>query len=201
MEMNMGTGMAGPSVNQAVWQDANNGQVIPKFYRWSKLMPFQSEQEKRAVYKAMDMVKIMQAGEPDSTIEEVNEIHKQRWPQQWAQYQAGKEQMMGGIPLAELFPVNPEVVAQLGTVNVFTVEGLMAVPDSAQHNVPYLTEWKNRARAYMERTSKAAGFAELEHRLEAEKADKAALLDRLAALEAKMAEPIIETKNMKQKAA
>lgn len=197
MEANMGSGFGGPTVNQAAWKDANSGQVIPEFYRYSKLMPFKSAAEQRPVYEALDYVKIMQAGEPDSTIEVVNEMHKQRWPQQWAQYQAGQAQMVAGIPLAELFPVNPEVIAQLKTVNVFTVEGLVAVPDSAGSNVPFLTEWKNRARAYIERTSKAAGFAELE-------AQNKALMDRLAALEAKAAdtaEPTATAEPKKQKAA
>ena len=181
----------GPTANQAVWQGttANTGQVIPQFYRGSKYMEFRSIAEGRPVFDARDMVKIMQAGEMDNIIEEVNELHRQRWPQQWQQYQAGQAQMVAGTPLIELFPGNPEVIAQLKTVNVHTVEGLIGVSDSAAHNVPFLTEWKNRARTYVERTTRASSVHELEKKLEAEHADKLALMDRLAALEEKFTVP------------
>ncbi len=187
----------GPTANQAVWKDANNGQVIAEFYRDSAYMPYQSDQEKRPVFRPRDMVKISQAGEPDNLKEEVNEIHKQRFPQQWSQYQAGQAQMVSGVPLIELFPGNPEVIAQLKTVNVHTVEGLIAVADSAAHNVPFLVEWKNRARAYIERTTNASSLYDLEKRLDAEKAEKQALMDRLAALEEKFTAPGSEPKSKK----
>ncbi len=169
---------------QAAWKDSDQ-QVIPQFYKDSKYMPFQSEQEGRPVFKPMDMVKIMQAGEVDNLKIEVDETHKQRWPQQWAAYQSGQEQMIAGIPLIELFPANPEVIAQLKTVNVHTIEGLLAVADSAQHAVPFLTEWKNRAKAYIERTSKASRIHDMEQRFAAK---EQAMAERMAALEAKLLE-------------
>jgi hypothetical protein len=144
------------------------------------------------VFKAIDRVVIRQQGEVDSTIEDVHEGHKMRWPQQWAAFQAGLEQIVSGTPLLELFPGNPEVVAELKAVNIHTIEGLLACPDSAQtaSKVPFLGEWKKRAKVYGERMFKANGVAELE-------AQNRALQDRLAALEAKLS----EQPNKKQKEA
>ncbi len=176
-----------PQPGQATF-DGKPDSVVPEFFRASKHMPHQSEVEKRPVFVGIDRVKISQTGEMDNTIEDVNEWHKQRWPRQWEQYQAGQAQMIAGTPLIELFPGNPEVVAQLKTVNVHTVEGLIKVPDSAQHAVPFLAEWKNRAQQYVERTQKSATITEIEQRFEVEHAEKIALQGRLAALEAKFAE-------------
>lgn len=166
-----------------------NDPVLPVFYRASKYMPFQSEAEGRPVFAAIDRVVIRQQGEVDSTIEDVHELHKQRWPQQWAAYQLGLEQVVSGTPLIELFPGNPEVVAELKAANIHTIEGLLACPDSAAtaSKVPFLGEWKKRAKVYGDRMFKANGVAELE-------AQNKALLERLAALEAKMTEPVKKQK-------
>lgn len=171
---------------QAAFSAGANDQVIARFYKDSKHMPAQSADAGRPVFKAMDMVEIRQVGETDSLKEEVHELHKMRWPNQWQQYQANMEQIVSGTPLVELFPGFPEVIAQLRMINVHTIEGLIKVPDSTQTatQVPFLTEWKKRAVEWQARMQKADGVNELEKMLDAERAARKSLEDRLAALEA-----------------
>lgn len=166
--------------------NAASAQVIPHFYRDSKYMEAESKEKGVPVFKPIDRVKIMQAGEQDNTIEDVHDLHRARWPQQWDAYQRGQEQMVSGTPLIELFPGFPEVIMQLKMVNVHTIEGLIACPDSTATNstVPFLSEWKKRANEWQARVQKSAGAHELEKALEGERAARKALEDRLAALEA-----------------
>lgn len=172
---------------QAAFNATANDQVIARFYKDSKHMPAASTDAGRPIFKPMDMVEIRQVGETDSLKEEVNEVHKMRWPNQWQQYQSNQEQIVSGTPLIELFPGFPEVIAQLRMINVHTIEGLIKVPDSTQTatTVPFLSEWKKRANEWSARMTKAAGVNELEKALEGERAARKSLEDRLAALEAK----------------
>lgn len=178
-----------PQSGQAGW-GASTDQVIPRFYRDTKYMPAQSEAEGRPVFKPMDMVEIRQAGEMDSLKEEVHNGHRMRWPQQWDAYEKGREQIVAGTPLIELFPGFPEVIAQLKASNIHTIEGLVSCPDSASTvaHIPFLGEWKKKAKEYVARTSKSATFTEMEKRFNAVAAEKSALEQRLAALEAKLGE-------------
>lgn len=187
---------------QAAFNATVNDQVIATFYKDAKYMPFQSEAEGRPVFKPMDMVLIQQVGEVDSLKEEVHEGHRMRWPAQWASYERNQEQIIAGTPLIELFPGLPEVVAQLKTVNVHTIEGLIKVPDSSatQTKVPFLSEWKKKANQWAERMQKANGFTELERELDIERKKNREMLERLAALEARVSEPVAQGKNARKEA-
>ncbi len=159
--------------------------VFPRFYMASKYMPALSQQEGKPIAKPLEMVEIRQAGERDTMIEEVNDQHRYRWPQQYAAFKAGQSQIQAGTPLGMLFLANPEVVEELKRGNVHTIEALLEVPDSAINAIPFLTEWKKRAKLYLDGTAKGKGFHVLERALDAEKAKTAALEERLAALEEK----------------
>lgn len=160
--------------------------VIPVFYSDTKLLTFQSEQEGIPVSQQVDMVRIFQAGERDTTIQEVNSLHKRRWPAQWAAYAAGREQVASGTPLALLFPGAPEVVEDCRRQNIFTVQALANVPDSAGHALPFLVTWKKKAQDFLEANEKGKGFNQLEARLDSAEKEKQALADKLAALEAQL---------------
>lgn len=153
--------------------------VFPIFYRAQKYVDYRCEPEKAGAHKVefVDMVEIRQAGETDNIRLMVDETHKRRWPEQWAAYSAGREQVASGTPLLALFPSNPEIVEELRRVNIHTVEALAAAPDSTAGRMHGLTSWKQKASAYVARNQKLAGVAELE-------ADNDALKKRLADLEA-----------------
>lgn len=169
----------------------SESRVFPIFYKGQKYMPAASQDRGTPVVAAVDYVKIMQAGEKDTTIEEVHDGHKRRWPQQWAAYMAGNEQVQSGTPLALLFPGNPEVVDTLRRMHVHTVQALEAMPDSSQgRDVPFLVVWKKKAREFLAVTEKGKGFHELEAKLADANQRNEEMQARLQALEERlMAEP------------
>lgn len=149
---------------QAGW-GGKESQVMARFYKGQKLDAFQSAQAGTPIAKSLDMVEIRQYGEKDSTILEVTEIEKRRFPRAWQAYVQGLEQVQDGTPLAALFPANPEVVETLKGFHVYTVQALLAVPDSVTA-IPFLFDHKKKAAEYLEGIEKGKGFHALEKRLE-----------------------------------
>lgn len=137
-------------------------QVYPLFYRDSKYQPIIPGVREVPTSISIDMVQIRQAGEKDFIREEVNEFHKRRWPTQWQAYQAGREQAQDGTPIEMLYPGQTEVSTELKRFNVHTVEALANVADSAGAMIPFLTDRKNAAQAFLDRYSKAKGYDELQ---------------------------------------
>lgn len=153
-------------VTQQGWNGGNEQTVFPRFYQYLKPQYAASQEAGTPISKAIDMVEIHQAGEVDYVKEEVNETHKRRWPQHWAAYKEGREQIASGTPLEMLFPANPEVVADLKRFNIHTIQALVAVPDSATaQGIHFLSDWKKKGEIFLKGTEKGKGFHELERAL------------------------------------
>lgn len=163
-------------------------QVFARFIRDLVPDPYQSKEQGKPCYKAIDMVEIRQIGEKDTYKEPVNDLHKQRFRRAWDQFSAGAEQMASGSPLAILFPTQPEVVENLKGYYIFTIEALAEVPDSSGAKIPFLTIWKERARQYLDGVEKGKGFHSLEKKLEEAELRNMEMEDRLKTLEAALAE-------------
>jgi len=163
-------------------------QVYARFIREMRPDNAASREQNKPMFKSVDMVEIRQIGEKDTFKEPVNDLHKRRFPAAWKAFEAGQEQMQNGTPLAVLFPTNPEVVENLKTSNIFTIEALAAVPDSSGANIPYLTTWKEKASKYIESVEKGKGYHELERQIEDRDLTIMELEDRIKALEAKSSE-------------
>lgn len=163
--------------------------VFAKFFTYAKPQPFASEAQGAPVVKQVEMVEIRQFGEKDNIFLEVTDEHRFRWPQQYAAYKAGQQQLQTGTQIELLFPGNPQLCAELKAMNVHTIEALMEVPDSAQtaKAMPFLTTWKQQARRFLDGTSKAAAFNAVERELAEERKARKALEERLAKLEEKAA--------------
>lgn len=159
-------------------------QMLAIFFRGTKRDNFQSQQAGYPIEKGVDMIEIRQFGEKDSTKREVTQADQYRFPQQWAAYQAGRQQVQEGTPLDLLFPKNPEVVATLKANNIHTIQALAAVPDSV--SLPFIGEHRGKAKTFLEGIDKGKGFHALEKKLEDAELRNMELEDRLKALEAKL---------------
>jgi len=176
-----------PATGTQGWSGKEN-QVFPRFYRGQLIDHEASKAAGAPVHKSADMVTIYQAGEKDNQIEVVNELHKRRWPQHWAQYQQGVEQMESGTPLAILFPTNPALVADLARYNVHTVQALASVADSAGAVIPFLTTHKKKAAEFLATAEGGKGVQEAHARAEAAELKAMELEDLIKAQAAEMAE-------------
>ena len=115
----------------------------------------------------------------------VDEKHKERFPQEWAAFEAGEDQRAGQTHLREV-PWIDEVARQhLYSRHIFTVEVLANLPDSGLAGIGmYGRKMREKALAHMEAAEKAAGFDHMTAQLSEKDQQLAALTARLDALEA-----------------
>lgn len=156
-------------------------QVLPRFYIHQKYQPAIEGVRPEPVSVPVEMVEIRQATEKDNIHIAVTDAERRRWPTQYAAFKQGREQAMSGTPIEHLYPAMPEIISELKRLNVHTVEALANAPDSSGAIIPFLTDRKKHAKAYLEKHTKAAGFDEVARENEE-------LKKRLEALEAMMTE-------------
>lgn len=166
------------------------GQSIT-FYQRAELVPFETEKQGRPVFRQADYVKVATPGEHDEIDREATSLDKARYRDQWKAYQEGRSDVPTGTSLTVLFASNPEIIEGLKFYKLHTVEQLAAMSDHAVQNLPLGgSEWREKAKRFMEVTADAGRFGRLEQRqrdldFQVRKAeeDNAKLLARLADVE------------------
>ena len=181
-------GFANP--NGVGWGHAQPGQVgnsIVIFFQDKKIDPEKSAQEGRPVNVNADFVKVMHPGERDYSVLEVSDSHKFRWPQQWAAYQAKREQKPSGTPLDILFPDNPALVENLRLLNFHTVEQMATANDAALQGVGMgCREYQAKARKFLEAANGSQGFHKLTSEVEQLRSERDSLKDAVEKMQARL---------------
>ncbi len=106
-----------------------------------------------------------------------------RWARQWAAYQANREQVPDGTPVAALFQQDPDIVDRLRQFGCYTTQQLAGMDEHG------ITRLGMGARALV---NKAADFLEQT----ANHDQVAAVLDRMADMEKRLAEAERERQEM-----
>lgn len=148
----------------------NEALLVPFFKNVPVPDPAASTAAGRPIFKDMELVEVRIAGDRNyapsfpahdfSTRVDGEEVtYAQRWPDAYARFVAGKEQVAVGTPLSELPFLTEAKRAELRGLKVYTAEALAALDGK---NLTALgtqgREMKNQATAYL---SKAGGSAEL----------------------------------------
>lgn len=171
------------AVSQQGWGMAASGptddKLIVGFYKKSVLNKFKSKQEAKPVFEGHDYVKIQHPGETLNIVDRpARDDDKTRWPQRWAQYQAGVSQIPDGVPLSLLFPDKPQIADMMRAYNIHTVEQLANLSAQGQQTVGMgAVEWVTAAKKYMERADKGINHHEFEQAMQG-KDSKIATLER-----------------------
>lgn len=155
-------------VSRQGWGVANSGpddnQLMVGFYKRSILNRAKSAEAGVPIHESRDYVKIQHPGESLNVVDrEVTPADKARWPNKWAQYQAGVNQIPDGIPINLLFPTKPEIETTLRGYNIHTVEQLANL---SAHGIGTIgmgaQDWVNAAKKYMERAEKGVDHHQFE---------------------------------------
>lgn len=154
----------------------SDAQAMVKFFVHPEISVYKSQQEGRPVYDDVVMIEVMQPGEKEPIRQLANEWHKRRFQRQWDNYEKGRIETSSGTPLSVLFPTEPSTILQLNGFNIFTVDQLAAISDTAIGNIPMGRALVDRAKAFL---GTAAGGAEY-HRMQKQIADLQQQLSSLA---------------------
>lgn len=93
----------------------------------------------------------------------VRDVDKRRFPQQWALYSQGKDQLEGQTPLQSWSDLDGGSAEIYQSLHIRTVEQLAAVPDANMNNMPpghmpLAYRHREMAREYVQQQKQSAGF-------------------------------------------
>lgn len=147
---------------------------------------FQSEQEGKPVYEQVPFISIYVPGDKTKKVDRPVKMQghgdipsdPERFPRQWQAFQQGVKAVQSGFPLTEWPGMTASHVRELNAVNIFTVEQLAAVPDSALDGIGHGgRHLRDKAKAHLETMADEA----ITTRLASQNADLQRQLDELKA--------------------
>lgn len=169
----------------------DDSKVLAEFRMHPVIDAVASKDAGRTIKRDVPHVKIIQPGESRLSVYDQPATNDDvaRFPRQWATFQAGQKQDVIGSRLDLLFPESPAIVENLRAVGIATIEQLASLPDTGLQNVGMgARQWQQKAVEYLASAEKGKDYHGL-----SDKVDKLALQaqadkDRIAALEAALAE-------------
>ncbi|OHV23847.1 hypothetical protein EOS93_28165 [Rhizobium sp. RMa-01] len=136
---------------------------------------FLTEKEGRPIFADKEFVRIFIAGDKHTEVyREVTDNDKQRFADAYKRFKEGAEarEQLTGTPLAQWPYLKPSQIKEMEAVNIYTVEQLAALSDTAKQKIGMgANELTAAARAYLataENSSAASAFAAENERLKDE---------------------------------
>lgn len=165
--------------------EQNKG-ITPVFYMEPVENPAKSAEAGRPIFDQEERVRIFIAGDMlNQSVQPVTQSIRDRFPEQYRAWKEKKtERTISGTPLRSWAALSPSNVAEFEALNIFDVEGLASLSESAFARMQGLREWSTKARAYLECAANgadAAKYAEENLRLQIELEDQKKLVTEMAA--------------------
>lgn len=152
-------------------------QLLVKFFKHPQISKFKSTEAGRPVFEDVIMIEVLQPGEKDAVRVLADDFHKHRFARQWENFEKGNAQAIVGTPLELLFPNEPSTIMTLKGFNVFTVDQLAAISDTAMSNIPMGRTLSDRAKRYLETANGGATFHQMKAQIDELQAKLQALTD------------------------
>jgi hypothetical protein len=163
--------------------------AMARFYMFPEQRKAASQEAGRPIYESVPYISIIQPGEKDTRDRRVRPDDKQRFPQQWAAFEAKQQQKIDGTPLSVLFPHNPGAVKTLEFLHVVTIEQLAALGTGQLQNLGLgASQWQVMAQGYLDSAEKGKDYHEFQSKLDAKDNEIAKLSDLVSKLEQRVNE-------------
>jgi hypothetical protein len=105
----------------------------------------------RDIFRTVERVRIVIPGAVASiVVKNVDDTHRERWPEAYAAFKRGQEAPLQGMPLEEWPILNKAAIAELHYLQIRTVEELRDVSDLALQNIMGGQALRERARAWFD---------------------------------------------------
>jgi len=149
----------------------NNNGVYARFYWTSKQDIHASEQAGRPIFKDIEYVEILAAGNANNIIRKpASDMERYRFHREYAKFKEGDTEQLIGTPLSEVPWITRSQVEELNYRKVRTLEQLAELNDQAC-NVPGMYELKRKAGAWLEKSKEAAPFTAMQAEMDALRAE------------------------------
>ncbi len=167
----------------------SDAQLLVKFFKHPQISKFASNEAGVPIHQDVIMIEVLQPGERDAVRVLADEFHRHRFPRQWENFQKGNATELTGTPLEMLFPNEPSTILTLKTFNVFTVQQLAAISDTAMTQIPMGRTLSERAQRYLDAATGGASFHQMQEQIAALTAKLTALTEQGVAPPASVGEP------------
>ncbi len=105
----------------------------------------------RPIFDEVEWVKILVPGDRDSPERKVRDADRQRWPHQYANFQANKRASVEGTPLERWPLLDVARCAELRALNILTVEAVAGLSDDAIGKIgPGTAELVKQAKEFLQ---------------------------------------------------
>lgn len=128
----------------------NVGSIVPRFFMDYKRGP-------NGDIIGHEYVEMLMPGDnKNAPVRKVTDTIRAEFPNQYAAFKRGEELSPEGTPI-EMWPaVNPSLARMLKTMNIYTVEQMAEVPDTAIGGIMGGRSLRDRARVYLEASRNTA---------------------------------------------
>lgn len=142
--------------------------MVVLFYNRPVLNPAKSRELGHPYHEDQVYIKVHPPGERLNITERpAREEDTRRWPMQWSQFQAQKEQHPDGAPIELLYPEQPAIAATLRACNVATIEQCAELSAHAIEQVGMgAQQYSNHAKKWLELANKGASISQMRGELE-----------------------------------
>ncbi len=173
----------------------DDSKVWATFYNRAMIDGVASKAAGRTITTDVPHVKIIQPGESRLSVydQPATNDDAARFPRQWEAFKAGAEQTVAGSPLSLLFPQSPATVDNLNRCGIRTVEMLATANDAALQEMGMgARSFQEKAKTYLAQADKGKDFHGLSDRVDQLALQAKEKDDRIAALEAALAEATVK---------
>lgn len=173
------------SYRNEAWEEAKAGRRYAFFREGTKLNDAKSKAAGRPIYDPVILLeKIIPGDNLNRPVRPMREADKEEFPQEWAAFQAKKEQQVPGTPLAVLPWISRTQVSEYNAMNIHTVEQLATLPESVAQKIMGFYEIRKKAEGFLKAAQDSAYHEKLEAAAKAKDETIEELKARIAALEA-----------------
>jgi len=146
-------------------QTEEDKRLFVVFYTEAVHNEFKSTEAGRPIFDDVDCIRIHSPGSRDTTVAPADPRYQSRFPRQWAQFKAGREQTASGTPLKIVPWLSVSQVAELATFNIKSVESLANMPDNIANRFMNHHALKQQAAAFLEAAKGAAPLIKMQSEL------------------------------------
>lgn len=159
---------------------AGDNKLFVQFYIKAVHNKFKSNQEGRPIYDEKEYVRIMIPGDRNSQVDgPVTREYKMRFADRYKKFKDRGNQAQTGTPL-EVWPqMTVGRVAELKSLNIFTVEQLATIDDGHAHKIMGFHDLRTRAQAFLEMAEGDAKNSKLAAELEKRDVEITALKEQM----------------------
>ena len=182
-------------VGEAGWrneafQEGPAGKMLVFFYTTTKKNNFQSAEQKRPVFVSKTHIKKIVPGDTKLVIDRpMRELDKEEFPVEWARFEQKQANIIPGTPLEMWDVLSDTQKAELKALNIFTIDQMANLPDSAGAQIMGFHDLRTKARAFIMAAKDSVMLdtvrAETDAKLKAQDEEMAKMREMIAELSAK----------------